>query len=84
MQTDLERLWARLLTDPELRARFLADAFAVARQEGLSREDSVALTKIPASDLQVAARSYAFKRGGKSKRSNKSWISKIFLTGSER
>ena len=65
MQADVERLMARLMTDPALRERFVADPAAVARDSGLSPPESEAIAKIPVADLHTAARSYAFKRDAK-------------------
>ena len=53
---------ARLLTDRALRERFVADPAAVAREGGLSPQESEAVAKIPIADLLTAARSYDFKR----------------------
>ena len=65
MQADVERLLARLLTDHGLRARFLADPAAIAREERLSPQEAAAVARIPVADLLTAARSYAFKRDAK-------------------
>jgi hypothetical protein len=65
MQADVERLTARLLTDRALRERFVADPAAVARESGLSPQESAAVAEIPMADLLTAARSYDFKRAAK-------------------
>lgn len=58
----LESFLARLYTDPEMRARFLADADTEARQAGLSPTDHAAVLKIDPIQLRLAARSFAHKR----------------------
>jgi hypothetical protein len=65
MQTDVERLMARLLTDRALRERFVADPAAVARDNGLSPPEAEAIARMPAADLRTAARSYELKRAAK-------------------
>jgi hypothetical protein len=65
MQADVERFLARLMTERELRERFVADALAVARQEGLSPQEAEAAARIPKQDLLTAARSFAHKRNAK-------------------
>lgn len=58
----LESFLARLYTDPEMRARFLADAESEARQAGLSPADRAAVLRIDPVELRLAARSFAHKR----------------------
>ena len=65
MQDRLERFMARLLTDRAFREKFLADPLATGAGEGLSPEQCRAVAAMPVNDLQVAARSYAHKRGSK-------------------
>jgi hypothetical protein len=67
MQADVERLWARLLTDKELRARFFADPTAVAAAHGLSPEECETLRAVSHQDLMTAGRSYAHKAAMKPK-----------------
>ena len=64
MQADLERLLARLLTDPQARAAFLADPAAISEREGLSAQEREAVLSISRQDLATAARSYQRKRAG--------------------
>ena len=65
MQANVERLMARLMTDRALRERFVADPAVVARESGLSPQETAAISKIPVADLLTAARSYEFKRAAK-------------------
>jgi hypothetical protein len=67
----LESFLAQLYTDAEMRARFLADAAAEARQAGLSPADCAAVLKIDPIQLRLAARSFAHKRRKRSVRSSK-------------
>ena len=62
MQADVEAFLARLLVDPDLRERFLADPEPVAVAQGLSGEEARALAAMNADDLRNAARSFAHKR----------------------
>jgi pantoate kinase len=62
MQADIERLLARLYTDPQLRERFLDDAAGVAQEAGLSPSEAEAVAQMSAQDLGIAARSYQSKR----------------------
>jgi hypothetical protein len=73
MQADLERFWARLLTDVDFRARFIADPAGFAEQHGLSPEERDAVARTQIQDLQTAARSYAAKNAGKYSRSPDRW-----------
>jgi hypothetical protein len=67
IEPPLESFLARLYTDAELRARFLADPDTEARRAGLSPADRAAVLKIDPIQLRLAARSFAHKRR---KRSN--------------
>ena len=58
----LEGFLARLYTDPEMRARFLADPLSEAEQAGLSPAHRAAVLKIDPIELRLAARSFAHKR----------------------
>jgi hypothetical protein len=62
MQADVEAFLARLLVDPDLRERFLADPERVAAEQGLSPEEARALAATNPDDLRNAARSFAHKR----------------------
>jgi hypothetical protein len=74
MQADVERLLARLLTDRELRERFLADPAGIARGEGLSPEEAEAVARMPMQDLRIAARSYQHKRDAKAQKARRNWL----------
>jgi len=74
MQADVERFLARLLTDPGLRDRFLADRAGVASEMGLSPEEAQAMARMPAQDLRTAARSYQHKRDAKLPRRGRNWF----------
>jgi pantoate kinase len=78
MQADVERFLARLLTDPGLRERFLADRAQVAREAGLSPEEAQAVARMPSQDLRTAARSYQHKRDAKIPRRGRSWLAGWF------
>ncbi len=58
----LESLLAKLYTDAEARARFLADMRREAERAGLSEAEAIALVDIDRTGLQMAAASYAHKR----------------------
>ena len=58
----LEAYLARLLVDPDARARFRSSPAAEARRAGLGDEDCLAVCAIDAGDLELAARSLARKR----------------------
>lgn len=79
----LESFLARLYTDAEMRARFLADADTEARQAGLSPPDRAAVLKIDPVQLRLAARSFAHKRNkranGRTSRSRmlQHWLEKL-------
>jgi hypothetical protein len=68
-----EAFLARLYTDENFRARFLADIRGEAERHNLSDEECTALEKIDRVGLEMAARSFGKKR--ESKRANKrSWL----------
>ena len=58
----LESFLAKLYTDEETRARFLADTRGEAGRAGLSEAEAAALGEIDRTGLQMAAASYAHKR----------------------
>ena len=60
-----EAFLAALYVDPELRRRFVADARATAAAAGLEPNEIDALAQIDLTGLELAARSYAAKRGSK-------------------
>jgi pantoate kinase len=78
MQADVERFLARLLTDPALRERFLADRAGVAKQAGLSPEETEAMARMPSQDLRTAARSYQHKRDASVQRGGRNWLAGLF------
>ena len=77
MQADVERLLARLLTDRQLRDRFVADSRGVAMAEGLSREETEMVAQMPARDLHTAARSYEHKRRAKGEPTGRAWFARL-------
>jgi hypothetical protein len=74
MQADVERFLARLLTDPGLRERFLADRAGVAKEAGLSPEEAEAMARMRSQDLRTAARSYQHKRDSGVQRGGRNWL----------
>lgn len=78
MQADVERLLARLFTDPDLRERFIADPKSVARQAGLSEQESETIARMQIQDLRTAARSYEYKRDDTRKPVPETWFSRWF------
>lgn len=58
----LEVFLARVYTDPEVRARFLADPCAEAARAGLTDEQCRALARVDRTGIEMAARSFARKR----------------------
>lgn len=61
----LEAFLARLYTDADLRARFLADPAGEARRAGLDEASAERLTHIDRAGLELAAHSFAAKRSKK-------------------
>jgi hypothetical protein len=78
MQADVERFLARLLTDRDLRERFLADRASVAKDAGLSPEEVEGMARMPPQDLRTAARSYQHKRDASVQRGGRSWFAGWF------
>jgi hypothetical protein len=76
MQADVERLLARLLTDRQMRERFVADPARVAIAEGLSAEEAEMIARMPAQDLCAAGRSYDHKRNAMRKDDRKTWFAR--------
>jgi hypothetical protein len=76
MQADVERLLARLLTDGELRERFIADPARIAIAEGLSAEEAEMIARMPVQDLRTAGRSYEHKRKTKGGVAHKAWFAR--------
>ena len=64
----LEAFLARLYTDAELRARFLADPAGEARRAGLDAESAERLAQIDRAGLELAAASFAAKRETRSRK----------------
>jgi hypothetical protein len=60
-----EAFLARLYTDAELRARFLADPVGEARRAGLDQETAERLASIDRKGLELAAASFAAKKSRK-------------------
>lgn len=66
MHADLQQFLTRLYTDDALRARFLAQPAAVARECGFDEASAERLAaEIDAESLTLAARSFAKKRAVK-------------------
>ena len=65
----MEAFLARLYTDAEARARFLADPDAESRRAGLGEAECTALAQIDRAGLILASRSFARKRAQKERRS---------------
>lgn len=65
----LEAFLARLYTDAELRARFLADPAREAERAGFGADEREALAAIDRDGLVLAAESFAAKRAGRARRS---------------
>jgi hypothetical protein len=57
-----QNVLARLLTDPDFRARFLADPDSVRREHGLKRSEIEDILAVASSDLDVFAESLVWKR----------------------
>lgn len=64
----LERFLAALYTDAALRARFYADRVGTARAAGLENDEIDAVSVLDALDLELAAASFARKRGASVRR----------------
>ena len=60
---DVQHFLARLYVDDALRARFLAAPFDVAVAEGFDEVTARELATMDRADLELAARSFAKKRG---------------------
>ena len=73
MRPEFETFLARLYTDGQLRARFLADPRAEAERQRLTDEECRALERIDRTGLELSARSFAHKRTLKAKRSRTWW-----------
>ena len=62
MPDSVQHFLARLYTDAELRARFLARPYEEARAAGFDEERARELAKIDPKGLELAAESFARKR----------------------
>ena len=60
---DVQHFLARLYVDDALRARFIAAPFDVATAEGFDELTARELAAVDPRDLELAARSFAKKRG---------------------
>jgi hypothetical protein len=69
MRPEFETFLARLYTDAQLRARFLADPRAEAERQHLTDEECLALERIDRTGLELSARSFAHKRALKAEKS---------------
>lgn len=68
MRPEFETFLARLYTDAQLRARFLADPRTEAERHRLTQEECDALERIDRAGLEMSARSFAHKRAMKGTR----------------
>jgi hypothetical protein len=68
---NVEAFLARIYVDADARSRFKADPFHEARKAGLSNEECKAVEKVDFAALELAARSFAWKKQHKRSRS---WI----------
>lgn len=73
MRPEFETFLARLYTDEQLRASFLADPRAEAERQRLTNEECQALERIDRIGLELSARSFAHKRALKVRRSRTWW-----------
>jgi hypothetical protein len=62
---NVEIFLARLYADRCLREQFLLDPLRIAAQHGLSAQECGSVARMPAQDLQTAARSFEKKRSFK-------------------
>ena len=62
---DVQQFLARLYVDDALRARFIAAPFAEALAFGFDEATAREIALMNVEDLELAARSFARKRGGK-------------------
>ena len=67
MSISVQHFLARLYTDAELRARFLARPYEEARAAGFDEERAREIAKMDAKGLTLAAESFARKRNLRSK-----------------
>lgn len=78
MRSEFETFLARLYTDAQLRARFLADPRAEAERHRLTTEECAALERIDRAGLELSARSFAHKRTLKAaQRHRRSWLGRF-------
>jgi hypothetical protein len=74
----IEAFLARLYSDAEAQARFLADPQATALAAGLSDAEATALADIDRTGFELACRSYAAKRAGTA-RPKRHWLARLAL-----
>jgi hypothetical protein len=72
-----EAFLAALYVDADLRGRFLADARATASAAGLTASEIDAATRIDATGLELAARSYAGKRRARARHGQRTLMDRI-------
>jgi hypothetical protein len=81
MRPEFETFLARLYTDAQLRARFLANPRAEAERHCMTVEESAALERIDRAGLELSARSFAHKRALKaSSKRARSWLAGLAET----
>jgi hypothetical protein len=83
---DAEVLWARLLSDPALRERFLADPQREAVAAGLTPEEARSFEKVDREGLAMAGQSFDAKRMHAAPARRNSLVSRLrrMLQGSHR
>ena len=78
----LEAFLARLYVDAAARSAFLADRLGTATAAGLSEADRASLVKLDAGALELAARSFAYKREAaerfQAQRRARSWFRRLW------
>ena len=78
MRSEFEAFLARLYTDAQLRARFLANPRAEAERHQLTRDECEALERIDRAGLELSARSFAHKRAMKAaQRHRRTWLGRL-------
>ena len=73
-----EAFLAALYVDAALRGRFLADARATAAGAGLTASEIEAVMRIDATGLELAAWSYAGKRGAQTRREPRAFTKRLW------
>lgn len=74
----LERLLAKIYTDPATLELFLADPVGEAERAGCTKEEAARLGAPDAAGLRMAHRSFRLKRAWKESHSSKQWWRRLF------